>query len=190
MSAVFALERVSRLARAAVFAAVCVVMSAGGHVLAGGVPVAVPTLSIGVLGAFALAFVLNGRQRGPETVVAATAAAQILLHELFTRSAGVTVAAAEHVHTGTPGAGMTMAHLVVAVMSGWWLYRGESAFWLMVRLWGMAPLPKLRRSPAGVVEPFATPAGVVLAAEERTYRGPELVRAIRRRGPPVAAHVH
>ncbi|MGA5757716.1 MFS transporter [Nonomuraea bangladeshensis] len=185
-----ALERVSRLARAAVFAAVCVVVSAGGHVLAGGVPVAVPTLLVGVLGAFALAFALNGRQRGPETVVAATAAAQILLHELFTRSAGVTVAAAEHVHTGTPGAGMAVAHLVIAVMSGWWLYRGESAFWLMVRLWGTAPLPKLRRLLAGVVEPFVTPVAVVLVAGARTYRGPELVRAILRRGPPVAAHAH
>ncbi|MEO3888886.1 MFS transporter [Nonomuraea sp. B5E05] len=186
----FAVERVSRLARAAVFAAVCVVMSAGGHVLAGGAPVAVPTLLFGVLGTFVLAFVLSGRERGPEAVVAATAVAQILLHELFTRSATGTVAYAEHVHAGTPGAGMTVAHLVIAVLSGWWLYRGESAFWLMVRLWGMAPLPKLRRLLVGAVEPFAKPVRVLLMAEARIPRGPELVRAVRRRGPPVASPAH
>ncbi|MEV5889127.1 hypothetical protein [Nonomuraea fuscirosea] len=182
-----ALVRASRLARAAVFATVCVVMSAGGHVLAGGAQVAVPTLLIGVLGAFVLAFVLSGRERGPEVIVAASAAAQILLHELFTRSAADTVACAEHAHAGTPGAGMTVAHLVIAVLSGWWLYRRENAFWLMVRLWGMAPLPKLRRLLVGVVEPFAAPVRVVLVAEPRMPRGPELVRAVRWRGPPMAS---
>ncbi|MFC4015286.1 hypothetical protein ACFOY2_49300 [Nonomuraea purpurea] len=179
-----ALERVSRLTRAAVFAAVCVVMSAGGHVLAGGTPVTVWTLFVGMVAAFALAYALNRHERGPEIVVTATAGAQLLLHELYTRSVSVSITQADHVHAGTNGVGMSVAHLVVAVMSGWWLYRGESAFWLMVRLWGMAPLPKLRRLLVGAVEPFTPPIRVVLAAEAKTYRGPELVRAIPRRGPP------
>ncbi|MER6946754.1 hypothetical protein ABT294_22240 [Nonomuraea sp. NPDC000554] len=184
-----ALERVSRLARAAVFAAVCVVMSAGGHALAGGAPVTAPTLFAGVVAAFVLAFVLSGRERGPEVIIGVTAGAQILLHELFSRTAPISVASAEHTHGGTPGVGMTVAHLVVAVLSGWWLHRGESAFWLMVRLWGMAPLPKLRRLLVGAVESSTPPVQVVLVTEAKAYRGPELVRAIRRRGPPMLLNV-
>ncbi|MFC7586597.1 hypothetical protein ACFQYP_24800 [Nonomuraea antimicrobica] len=82
-----ALGRVSRLARAAVFAAVCVVVSAAGHVLAGGAPVAVAALCAGVVAAFVPAFALGARERGPEVVVGVTAGVQILLHELFARSA-------------------------------------------------------------------------------------------------------
>ncbi|MEU0569223.1 MFS transporter [Nonomuraea sp. NPDC005983] len=185
-----ALERVSRLARAAVFAAVCVVVSAGGHVLAGGAPVTVPTLFSALLTAFGLGFMLSGRERGPEVIIGVTAGAQLLLHELFTRSASASVMYADHAHGGTPGVGMTVAHLVVAVVSGWWLHRGESAFWLMVRLWGLAPLPKLRRLLVGAVEPLTTPVGVVLVAEAKVHRGPEPVRAIRRRGPPALLSVH
>jgi hypothetical protein len=184
MNVVSALEWVSRLTRAAVFAAVCVVMSMGGHVLASGTPVTARTLLVGVAAAFALAFALNRHERGPEAVILATAGAQILLHELFTRSAPIPVTHADHAHAGMPGIGMSVAHLVVAVVSGWWLYRGESAVWLMLRLWGMAPLPKLRRLLVGAVEPFTTPIGVVLIAEAKTYRGPERVQAICRRGPP------
>jgi hypothetical protein len=186
---VSALERVSRLARAAVFATVCGVMSAGGHVLAGGEPVTVPALSAGVLAAFVLAFALCGRERGPDVIIGAAVGAQILLHELFSRAAPVSVASADHGHWSTPDAGMTIVHLVVAGLCGWWLYRGESAFWSMVRLWGTAPLPKLRRLLVGVVEPTTAPVQVVLVAETKTYRGPELVRAIRRRGPPMPLSV-
>jgi hypothetical protein len=181
---VSALERVSCLARAVVFATVCVVMSAGGHVLAGGAAVTAPALLIGVAGAFVLAAVLSGRERGPEVIIGATAAAQILLHELFATSAPPSALQTDHVHGGMPGVGMTVAHLVLAVVSGWWLYRGESAFWLMVRLWGMAPLPKLRRLLVGAIEPLTVPVRVVFLAEPETRRGPEFVRAIQWRGPP------
>ena len=33
---------------------------------------------------------------------------------------------------------MTPAHLVVGVLTGWWLHRGEQAFWLVLRLWGIS----------------------------------------------------
>ena len=39
---------------------------------------------------------------------------------------------------------MTLAHLVVALGTGWWLHRGESALWLMIRLYGgRVPLIRL-----------------------------------------------
>lgn len=45
--------------------------------------------------------------------------------------------AVEHGHFGL---GMVLIHLVVGVLTGWWLYRGERALWLMLRLWGMPQL--------------------------------------------------
>ncbi|MET8864867.1 hypothetical protein ABZW11_18165 [Nonomuraea sp. NPDC004580] len=179
-----ALERIARMARAVVFATVCVVMSAGGHVLAGGAPVTAQTLLVGMAVAFALAFALSGRERGPEIVLVATAGAQLLLHEMFTRSAPDAVAHAEQMHAGTSGVGMPVAHLVVAVVSGWWLYRGESAFWLMVRLWGMAPLPRLRRLLVGEIDPVASAIWVTPVAEAVAYLDSGFMRAVRRRGPP------
>ncbi|WP_431930093.1 MFS transporter [Nonomuraea jabiensis] len=184
-----AVEQATRLARAAVFAVVCVAMSAGGHMLAGGALVAAQTLFVGMAGAFALALALSRHERGPEVVVTVTVGAQALLHELFARSAPLAVAHADHTHTSSPGVGMSVAHLVVAVVTGWWLYRGENATWLMLRLWAMAPLPKLRRLLVGVVEPVTLPIRVVLVAEAKAYRGPELVRAIPRRGPPALLDV-
>ncbi|MCC5582017.1 hypothetical protein IMZ11_41100 [Microtetraspora sp. AC03309] len=176
-------EPALRLPRATVFAAVCVGVSAGGHVLAGGGPVPPDVMALGALGALALAYALNGRERGPEVVLTATIGAQVLLHELFALSAPVTsavseisdvsttsempptqamqampVALSDAGHGGHPGLGMSLAHLVLAVSTGWWLYRGESAVWLMLRLWGAAPLAVLRWIRAASTGTFAPPA--------------------------------
>ncbi len=72
-----------RLARATVFAAVCVVTTALGHALMSGA--ALPWWAIGyAFGATAAAaWWLTGRERGPLAVTGATVGAQLLLHELF-----------------------------------------------------------------------------------------------------------
>ncbi|GAA5056940.1 hypothetical protein HNP84_007141 [Thermocatellispora tengchongensis] len=178
-----AVEQAMRLARAAVFATVCVVASAGGHSFAGGMPVAMPALLAGAAVTFALALLLARRERGPEAVLAATTAAQFALHELFTRSAPMPVAATGHEHGGTPGLGMTIAHLTVALVTGWWLYRGESTVWLMLRLWGMPPLAVAWLLLAAPVR-VRVPARIVTPAEARPYRPPVLAAAVYRRGPP------
>jgi hypothetical protein len=69
--------------RAAVFTAVCVVLSAAGHTFAAGTAVPAWTLVAGFLGVLAVATVLAGRERSLPSIVGALAGGQILLHVLF-----------------------------------------------------------------------------------------------------------
>ncbi len=183
MSGVSAKEPALRLARAAIFAMVCLVVSAAGHGFAGGGQVGPTAFAVGALGAFALAFALNGRERAAEVVLATTTVAQLLLHELFARSAPGMVAQLGQ-HHGHLTFGMTLVHLVVAMLTGWWMYRGESAVWLMLRLYAMAPLPVLRRLFAVATGTFTPVRQAVPAPEPVPHVVWEIAAAIHRRGPP------
>ncbi|MEU7742689.1 hypothetical protein [Nonomuraea sp. NPDC049158] len=142
-----------RFARALVFAVVCAAVTAAGHAFAGGAAVAPGVMVLGGLGALGLAYGLGGHERGPEVVFGATVGTQVALHQLF----GVTTPSSGHAHLTV---GMPLVHLTIAVLTGWWLHRGESAFWLMLRLAGrprlalprpLRPVPALapiRRAPA------------------------------------------
>ncbi|MEV5890520.1 hypothetical protein [Nonomuraea fuscirosea] len=70
-----------------VFATVCGAVSAGGHALAGGGVVPFGAYLAGTLAAFALAYLIDGRERGLPVVLAATVGTQMLLHLLFERLA-------------------------------------------------------------------------------------------------------
>ncbi|MFJ1830216.1 hypothetical protein, partial [Streptomyces sp. NPDC088178] len=72
-----------RLLRAAVFTAVCVALSAAGHSLASCAAVPWWTLLAGLLGVFAVAAPLAGRERSLPSIAAALAGGQIALHTLF-----------------------------------------------------------------------------------------------------------
>ncbi|WP_433400641.1 hypothetical protein [Streptomyces sp. CA-146814] len=72
-----------RLMRAAVFTAVCVVLSAAGHAFAAGAPVPAWTLLAGFLGVLAVASVLAGRERSLPSIAGALAGGQLALHVLF-----------------------------------------------------------------------------------------------------------
>ncbi|MBN6055082.1 MFS transporter [Nonomuraea sp. RK-328] len=140
-----------RLARTAVFSAVCVVLASLAHVAGGGTAPAPGTAALGLGAASALALVLTGRERQPLTINLALVAAQALLHELFS-AGGPTGYVALHLHdspaggmrlafeTGAPadrglavGAGMLAAHLTATLLTGWWLARGEAALWSLLR---------------------------------------------------------
>lgn len=172
-----------RLPRALVFATLCLVVTGGGHALAGGGLVPAHLGVLGAVVAFCLAYALNGRERGLEVVLPTTVAAQILLHELFSLAAPAphTAVSADHGH---PGLGMTVIHLVVASLTGWWLHRGESALWLMIRLYGRR-IPLIRMVVFGVVETPRPIWQTVPASDVRPYGGWEISPALRRRGPPV-----
>lgn len=73
-----------RLIRAAVFTAVCVVLSAAGHALAAGAPVPAWTLLAGFLGVLTVAAALAGRERSLPSIAGALAGGQVALHVLFT----------------------------------------------------------------------------------------------------------
>ncbi|MFD6247973.1 hypothetical protein [Streptomyces roseolus] len=72
-----------RLLRAAVFTAVCVVLSALGHALAACAGVALWTLLAGFLGVFGVTVLFTGRERSLGFVVATLAGGQLGLHLLF-----------------------------------------------------------------------------------------------------------
>ncbi|MFF5497061.1 hypothetical protein [Streptomyces aquilus] len=73
----------TRTVRAAVFAAVCVLLAALGHVLMSGRHVPAWALACGTLLTGAAAWCLAGRERGLPTVVGLAVAAQTALHEGF-----------------------------------------------------------------------------------------------------------
>ncbi|BAC71949.1 hypothetical protein AQJ43_20920 [Streptomyces avermitilis] len=72
-----------RVLRAAVFAAVCVVLAAAGHGLASCTAVPLWTLGAGFLAVFTVAAALAGRERALPGIAAALAVGQSVLHTLF-----------------------------------------------------------------------------------------------------------
>ncbi|MFG2132659.1 hypothetical protein ACGFNV_33290 [Streptomyces sp. NPDC048751] len=72
-----------RLLRAAVFAAVCVVLGAAGHTLASCATVPLWTLGAGFLGVLAVVVPFAGRERSLPGIAALLAAGQTVLHTLF-----------------------------------------------------------------------------------------------------------
>ncbi|KAB1146868.1 hypothetical protein F7R91_14940 [Streptomyces luteolifulvus] len=73
----------SRTVRAAVFAAVCVLLAALGHVLMSGSDVPARTLAGGGALTAVAGWCLAGRERGLPLIVAVVVAAQTVLHEAF-----------------------------------------------------------------------------------------------------------
>ncbi|NGO67554.1 hypothetical protein [Streptomyces boncukensis] len=72
-----------RLLRAAVFAAVCVALSAAGHAVAAGTSVPAVSLALGFAAVLAVAYPLAGRERSLPGIAAVLAGAQFALHTLF-----------------------------------------------------------------------------------------------------------
>lgn len=72
-----------RMLRAAVFAAVCVVLAAAGHTVASCAAVPLWTLGVGFLGALVVVAPLTGRERSLPGIAALLAAGQTVLHVLF-----------------------------------------------------------------------------------------------------------
>lgn len=72
-----------RVMRALPFATVCVLVSALGHECAGGGPVGVPTLLVGLLLVALPAAALAGRERGLAAIAGGLAAGELGLHTLF-----------------------------------------------------------------------------------------------------------
>ncbi|KIF04854.1 hypothetical protein PL81_16370 [Streptomyces sp. RSD-27] len=72
-----------RAVRAAMFAAVCVLLATIGHVLMSGTAVPWWAVSAALAGTAAAAWCLAGRERGPLPVIAATVTVQAVLHSGF-----------------------------------------------------------------------------------------------------------
>ncbi|MET9390426.1 hypothetical protein ABZY20_08425 [Streptomyces sp. NPDC006624] len=195
-----------RATRSAVFAAVCVVLAALGHVMMSGDHVPLPTLASGWVLTGLAGWCLAGRERGLRLVVAVAVSVQTALHSAFSltsrtpgtpalsTAAGGPVghdmgAPMEHLgHTGHASAGdtslgMLAAHLLAALLCGLWLGHGERAAFRLLRAVGSrlaAPLRLLFALPA----PPPPAVRVRRPASDRAPRLLLLVHAVTSRGPP------
>ncbi|MEV4806301.1 hypothetical protein AB0K18_40435 [Nonomuraea sp. NPDC049421] len=183
--------------RTTVFAVVCVLTALAMHVLAGGPVAGFGTVlaATGITGAGA--FLLTRRRRSRRTLLAASFTAQYGMHQLFTTTPHA--APALHAHTTDASAlvshhgggfsasvGMLLAHVVVAVLSAWWLDRGETTLatilhllatslrdlWALLTVWDPAPPAPTRRPALLATAPLGP-----LAPRALTW-------TLSRRGPP------
>ncbi|MER7562393.1 hypothetical protein ABTZ93_05420 [Streptomyces sp. NPDC097941] len=201
----------ARTVRAAVFAAVCVLLAALGHVLMSGAQVPGRTLAAGLAVTGCAGWCLAGRERGLPLIVAVVVGAQTALHLAFSLAQSTAVAQdiggmhTESMHMsgmdsvdaasmGTSSGvgalsflvpfGMYAAHLLAALLTGLWLAYGERAAFRILRAVGarlVAPLRLLLALPATPDRPRPR------ACRPRSQREPRLLllgHAISHRGPP------
>ena len=203
-----------RTVRAAMFAAVCVVLAALGHVLMSGRHVPGWALAAGLAATALAGWTLAGRERGLPLVVTLVVATQTALHSAFSlaqpttgQSPAMDMGSADmgsmhmgamdsmdmgHMSattTGTSSPGMLTAHLLAALLCGLWLAHGERATFRVLRAVAgrlTAPLRLLLALPAPPHRPRLRP------RRPRSERAPRLlllVHAITSRGPPVGTAV-
>ncbi|MCG0066802.1 hypothetical protein L0F81_26625 [Streptomyces tricolor] len=207
-----------RTVRAAVFAAVCVVLAALGHVLMSGRDVAAWALAAGLAATGGAGWCLTGRERGPALIVPLVVAAQTALHSAFSLAqsasaspaplfsrptgmpsdmSGMDMAHMAHMgnmgHSmgsgGWPVSGMTAAHLLAACLTGLWLAYGEQAAFRILRTVAGWLAAPLRLL---LAVPVATGRPDHRPRRPRSDRAPSLallIHAITSRGPPVGTAV-
>ncbi|MBX6767239.1 MAG: hypothetical protein IRY90_08830 [Actinomadura rubrobrunea] len=161
----------SRTARSAVFAVVCVCLTALGHRTASGEPMPPDALLWGFFGVWAAALPLAGHERSLPTIFGGLLGGQFVLHALFSTGephchrlgSAHPAPAADH-----GGTAMAIAHLLAAAVSAWWLRRGERAAWRLARLAASvllrplwltfsAPAPQAPRAAVPRTRPSAPP---------------------------------
>ncbi|MHB9857878.1 hypothetical protein [Streptomyces sp. YIM S03343] len=194
-----------RSLRAAVFAAVCVLLAVAGHRLGTGVAPPVWVDGAGFPGVFGTAWVLGARERSLTGIGAVMLGTQGVLHVLF-EAAGPSAApdavgggmsrhamgsssfigeAVGHVHEMcTP---VAAAHLLAALVASWWLRRGEAAVWGILRC-AVERVPSVsgvwRLVVASVALPPAPGSAMCAVVRLVPLRQALLRHAVLRRGPP------
>ena len=185
-----------RSLRAAVFAALCVLLAAAGHTLATGMAPPVWTQAAGFAPVFAAGWLLGGRERSLAAIGGATLTAQGGLHLAFdaVRTHATMLMHGMHgmhgmnmAHSHALTSHATAAHLGAAVVLTWWLRRGEVALWSLLRraavlVPGLAAWWQVRGGAWRV--PVARDVVRLCADGPRPLRGLLLRHAVQRRGPP------
>ncbi|CAL9337309.1 hypothetical protein [Streptomyces sp. enrichment culture] len=201
-----------RATRAAVFAAVCVLLAALGHVLMSGSPLPRWVLAVAVAVTVGAGWSLAGRERGLLLVPSAVVAAQTVLHVWFSHAQALPgpsaspappTASMPHmshaVHAGAPvtgpdpamagmpeasSAGMLAVHLLAALLTGLWLAYGERAAFRVLRAVAARWAAPLRLVLAVPVPAHRPPTAARHGRAARRPRRLLLVYAITSRGPP------
>ncbi|WP_234392255.1 hypothetical protein [Streptomyces sp. WM6378] len=177
--------------RAAVFAAMCVLLAVGGHGLAMGELPPLWADGAGFFGIFAFGFLLGGRERSLAGIGGATLAGQAGLHFAYEAARPRTAMAMHgmrmtHAHAVTPHA--FAAHTAAALVASWWLRRGEAAVWSLLRR-AVAFVPGLAawwRAGTDALPDPARRGPVRRAAAPQALRQVLLRYAVSGRGPPAA----
>jgi hypothetical protein len=193
--------------RAAVFAAVCMLLATAGHALSSGsAPPAAAVLAGGAL-VWLAARRVTGSQRSLRAIVPAVGAAQFGLHLLFTYTARSLAAAAlaesgahaGHHHPAPSATGhglwmtvaMVAAHAAAGLAAAWWLRRGEATAWALAAALSAraaAPFHALAAALRALVapEPSRGVAAIPAFGPPSRLDGAVLRHSLSRRGPPVA----
>ncbi|MFF4361376.1 hypothetical protein [Streptomyces sp. NPDC001604] len=209
----------SRTVRAAVFAAVCVLLAALGHTLMSGSDVPAWALAAGTGATGSVGWCLAGRERGLPLIVTVVVAVQTVLHEAFSLAQSVTGASGPSVsmdmsgmgsmhmdpmdmahmdhmdHMGhaaadtSPSAGMLLAHLLAALLCGLWLAYGEKAAFRILRAVAGWLAAPLRLLLALPATPERPRRHLRRRRSDREPRLLLLVDAITSRGPPMGTAV-
>ncbi len=190
--------------RAAVFAAVCVLLAAAGHGLAMGALPPSWADTAGFLAVFALGWVLGGRERSLPGIGAAMLLTQAGLHLGFDAArpgrpgpgaAHMAVMpghamAAMATHAATPltvhphlTGHATAAHVLAALAASWWLRRGEAALWSLLRRTATL-VPGLFAWWCATPLPAPSGGAPRVPAAPAAPRPARLRHAVSRRGPP------
>lgn len=185
-----------RLLRAGMFTLVCASVSAHGHRSAAGEDVPLGGLLLGMLIVFTIAWTVAHRRQSSATLTAWMLWGQLALHLAYTSSSptdlpsGIAHGAHGTGHGGegsvlSPGWTMLAAHLFAALVSAWWLDRGEKHLFRFLRFMALtvcALLLVLGFSPAP-----PRPSGQAPPMVDRIGRRPNAYLRYARllRGPPV-----
>ena len=196
-----------RATRAAVFAAMCVVLAAFGHALAAHAALAATTVGQAWCAVFAASCLAAGRERGFAPIAVFMLGAQALLHDWFhaaqLQPTGTPCVSAVDLPAGVnvpqlcgplmPGwaasALMVGVYVLAALLCAWWLARGEAALFALgrqafalCRVLLAAPLllavVTTPRSPRRALRPPVARTPVILISR--------VCPALVRRGPPSA----
>ncbi|MFB6721046.1 hypothetical protein ACFCV3_12835 [Kribbella sp. NPDC056345] len=168
-----------RAARAAMFAATCVLLAVLGHVLMSGTPIPGWAIALALVVVGVAAWFVTDCERGIPFVLVSTVMVQAMLHTVFSTAQAHPMG---HHMTGTSSYGMLAVHLLAALLSGLWLAYGERAAFIVLQAVATRLLVSLRL----IAHPGFTPhhPRVRPHYSPRPLRLFLLVHAIISRGPP------
>lgn len=185
-----------RAFRAALFAAVAVLLAAVGHSSLSAHDIPVPALLTAFAVTAAAGWLAAGRRRGVRSLGSGLFAVQGVLHLLFTtgRWPAPQHEAAHHQHDGTDAltagitadAGMIAVHVLAAVGCALWLAHGERAFLKLAYAVAAAAFTPVRLLLGAVLLPGPATyrAPRPLSPAPRPLHGVVLAHTLVRRGPP------
>lgn len=197
-----------RALRAALFTALCVLLSTASQVLLSGRPLPLPTVAAATAAVFALAYALAGRERRYWPIAALLIPLELAVGALLTTGqdtcydpTGHPLPGALTLICGGGSMGSPLAHTVAPGTAPWLLLAGHLAVGLLAAAWlsrGEAALGRLLRATAAVAfRPLLlavaalTPAdrsqGARLGPVHHTRAArprPPLLHSVIRRGPP------